>query len=151
MKTTALRNTVLILVGVLVATFLLSAWWISWQAKTLLDVTLSLQQTQEAHQEKKKELDMTMMKLENARAELLLTQASQRAASDRLTKTPSQFPFPILHRAKRGFNDVQAHVARGEFKGLALTDGYMELKVIFDNPAFEDMLANDHGGQRREE
>ncbi len=34
--------------------------------------------------------------------------------------------------------------------GLALTDGYMELKRILDNPAFEEMLAVIMACQSRE-
>jgi hypothetical protein len=147
MKTNDLRHTALILAGILLATFVGSGWWISRQAVALREITQSLQQTRDAHENEKQQLAITLKKHENARAEIKVIQAQQ----DQMKRTPSQYPIGVLHLAKRGFNDIQAHVAKGEFKGLALTDGYMELKQIFDNPAFEDMLANDHGAQRAQE
>jgi hypothetical protein len=151
MKTTDLRNTVLILAGILLATFLVSAWWISRQAIALKQITRSLEEAREAHKNEKDQLTATLTKRDLVLAEIEVVQRQQRALGEGITKAPSRFPFSLMHRAKRGFNDIQAHVARGEFKGLALTDGYMELKRIFDNPAFDEMLANDHGAQGQQE
>jgi hypothetical protein len=138
MKTPELRNTVLILAGILLGTFLLSAWWVSRQASLLKEITLSLEQTREVHGKAKNDLTVELLKIENIRADI-----------KHLSKVRETYPLPLMHRAKRGFNDLQRVVAEGQFKGLALTDGYIELKQIFDNPSFEDMLAKDHSGAER--
>lgn len=61
------------------------------------------------------------------------------------TEEPQRYSLTLLHTVKLGFNDIQHQVAAGRFAGLALTDGYREMKQVLDNPAFEEMLARDHG------
>ncbi len=132
-----------------------------WQTKTLRDDVASLTtkcQFLEGNLEAETERTaQTRITLANAKAELERLRATGEVLSLNLdgtralmTREPQRYTWNLLHTVKRGFNDIQHHVAAGRFPGLALTDGYMEMKQVINNPAFEEMLARDHGISRRE-
>jgi hypothetical protein len=138
MKTNDLRTTVLILGGTLLIAFVSSSWWVSRQAQALREI-------HEKTAVAKEELALSTLKRDHMEADLVQLHAFTEAIERKVYSQPAKYPKASLMRAKVGFNDIQHHVAKGDFQGLSLTDGYMELKAIFDNPAFEDMLASDHG------
>lgn len=119
------------------------------QTKTLREQLQVLEGKLEAETER---TNQTLIKFANARAELERLGArgevlsmSLDATRDLMTREPQRYTWNLLHTVKRGFNDIQTQVAAGRFPGLGLTDCYMEMKQVLDNPAFEEMLASDHG------
>lgn len=151
MKAGELRILVLSLAVTLGLAFVLGQW----QAKALRKELAMLQAQHQALQLKveaeQERLNHTQIAVRNATAEhdraIAVSEvqlAAVREARNIAIKEPQRVPFYLLKTAKGGFNDIQHQVAAGRFSGLALTDGYMELKKIFDNPAFEEMLASEH-------
>lgn len=134
------------------------AWMMGrWQTKSLREDVASLAtQCQLLEREVKSVTEQAIqskIKLRNtensiARGEVAI--AALEATRMKATEEPQRYTLTLLHILKRGFNDIQHQVAAGRFPGLALTDGYMELKQVLNNPAFEEMLARDHGIPSRE-
>lgn len=127
-----------------------------WQTKTLHEEVASLnakcQFLESRFEIETERTNQTLITLANAKAELERLRASGEVLSLNLDATrglmtaePRRYTWNLLHAVKRGFNDIQLQVAAGRFPGLALTDGYREMKQVLDNPAFEEMLASDHG------
>lgn len=138
MKTNDLRTTVLILGCTLLIAFVSSSWWVSRQARALREIHEELVVT-------KKELGRAFSKLHAIRSETDRLRDVKHSTERQMALQPAKYPVWVIRHAKLGFNDIQRHVAKGEFRGLALTDGYMELKMIFENPALEEMLDSNHG------
>lgn len=143
MKAHHLQITVLIVLGAL------GLSWMAWQTKTLRKEVAALQMQRQELERKveaaNERVNHLAIKFANADSEVSVLRASVFNTRSMMTKEPQRFTWTTLHTVKRGFRDIQHHVAAGRFPGLALTDGYKELKQIFDNPAFEEMLNNDHG------
>jgi hypothetical protein len=137
MKTNELRKTVLILFGTLLAAFTLCTWWMSRQVANLRETTAALSDAKE-------KLATVKTQLQAAERQFVSIVACTKDLNRQIARQPAKATVLLLHRAKRGFNDIEHHVANGEFSGLALTDGYMALREMFDNPAFEEMLEGYH-------
>jgi hypothetical protein len=139
MKTNDLRTTVLILGGTLLAASVLGGWHVSQQARALREI-----RTEAAARTEELALLRIQVAGEQQKAEHF--RASMATLNRRVIAEPASNVGGVLLRAKRGFNDIQNHVAKGEFPGLALTDGYMELKAMFDNPELEGLFEGHHAG-----
>lgn len=120
-----------------------------WQTRTLRAQLQVLEGKLEIETER---TNQTLITLANAKSELERLRAggevlsmSLEATRGVMTAEPRRYTWNVLHTVKRGFNDIQTQVAAGRFPGLALIDGYMEMRQVLDNPAFEEMLASDHG------
>jgi hypothetical protein len=137
MKTKDLRTTALIVAAILAAAFVLGDWRVTRQTAALLELDQALAVT-------RLQLEESRTRLAESEMKRTVLHALDAQVSRQLADQPGMHPMSVMHTAKRGFNDIQSHVAKGEFSGLALTEGYMELKKLFDNPAFEELLANDH-------
>ncbi|CAN5777635.1 hypothetical protein BH11VER1_BH11VER1_22370 [soil metagenome] len=108
-----------------------------WQTKTLRDDVASLTA----------KCQFLEGKVANAETAIARGEIAIKALDEirmKIIKEPQRYTSSLLHTVKLGFNDIQHQVAAGRFPGLALTDGYMEMKKILDNPAFEEILAADH-------
>ncbi len=138
MKITDLRATLLTIGCILLATFLLGGWNVSRQMQTLRKI-------EDESSAKRTELALLSTQLETERERFQVLLARKEAFNQNTIADPVGNAVGALLRAKLGFNDIQHHVARGEYPGLALTDGYMELKRLFDNPAFEEMIGSPVG------
>jgi len=138
MKITDLRATLITIGCILLATFLLGGWNVSRQLETLRKI-------EDESAAKRTELALLSTQLETERERFQVLLARREEFNQRSITDPGGNAGEALRRAKLGFNEIQHHVARGEFAGLALTDGYMELKRLFDNPAFEEMLTSPAG------
>jgi hypothetical protein len=138
MKTNELGKTVLILFGTMLAAFTLCTCWMSRQSAALREV-------QTACASAKEELGHLQVKRNRTEGEIAVLQANVAVLKRCMANPTAQAYLPILTlRTKRAFNDIEHHVAKGEFAELALTDGYMELREIFDNPAFEEKFEGYH-------
>lgn len=123
-----------------------------WQTKSLREDVASLSTKCQFLEEKVKSVTeqahQAKIRVANAEAAIAEGQVAMKtldATRLKLTGEPRRYTWNLLHTVKRGFNDIQHHVAAGRFPGLALTDGYVEMNRVLNNPAFEEMLATDHG------
>jgi hypothetical protein len=137
MKTNELRTTLLIIAAVLLAVFLLGGWWVQRQAKLLQEIKTDLATS-------KTKLIASKEAVKTEEMILAVIRAEQLSWNRRIAAEPKINIGGALLSVKRGFNDIEHHVAKGEFPGLALTDGYVELRELLENPAFEEMLPTIH-------
>jgi hypothetical protein len=110
-------------------------------------LTADLQRVETSAQKDKADNEAKISLLEealterDARANALRREVARSMAVDSFDL---QSPLSIKQvvTAKHAFHDIQHEVAAGNFKGLALTNGYQRLKAIFENPDLDALSAS---------
>ncbi|QIF01710.1 hypothetical protein [Roseimicrobium sp. ORNL1] len=116
--------------------------------KKVESLTTDLQRVTTTAQKDKDDKEAEISLLEEAltskaeRAAQLYREVARRTAMA-VDSFDLQSPLSIeqVVTAKNAFHDIQHEVAAGNFKGLALTNGYQRLKTIFENPDLEGLSA----------
>lgn len=86
------------------------------------------------------EMDILRIQLENARREIRTLNQAKLAFGVMEDGGPHFLSMEQMANIKLHFNDLQREVAAGNFKGLALTPAYQELRKVFDHPDFDRLV-----------